>query len=125
MSKTNPRHEIPEQSHPHDVGNNKNGARKTGFHRGQRLVARDHLVSWPKPKQRLQWMTAGQFEACPNELTLRETKVKGQVLVTTLLDDQDVRKQACKRGPKRSRWLKVPREQARQQVTRLGCLPNG
>lgn len=185
-------------------------------------------------------MTVEQFKACPNALTLRETKVKGQVLVTTLLDDQDVGKQdlatlygqrwqieldfrnikttlgmdvlrcrsaqmvekelwvnllaynlirmlmaqaamesglkprslsfkhtvqvwtqwtsllprkandwhrdilfqliaqiqvgkrpgrveprACKRRPKRSRWLKVPREQARQQVSSLGYLPNG
>lgn len=217
-----------------------NGARKTDFRRGQRLGARDHLVSWPKPKQRPQWMTVEQFKAYPNEVTLREAKVKGQVLVTTLLDDQDVGKQdlatlygqrwqieldfrnikttlgmdvlrcrsaqmvekelwvnllaynlirmlmaqaamesgikprtlsfkhtlqiwtqwtlilsgtandwqrdtlfqlivqvrvgkrpdrveprACKRRPKRSQWLKVPREQARQQVRQLGYLPNG
>ena len=185
-------------------------------------------------------MTVEQFKACPNALTLREVKVKGQVLVTTRLDDQDVGKQdlaalygqrwrieldfrnikttlgmdvlrcrsaqmvekellvnllaynlirmlmaqaamesglkprslsfkhtvqiwtqwalllpgtatgwhrdtlfqlivqvqvgewpgrveprACKRRPKRSRWLKVPREQARQQVRELGYLPNG
>lgn len=37
-----------------------------------------------------------------------------------------VEPRACKRRPKRSKWLKVPREQARQQVRKLGYyLPNG
>ena len=31
---------------------------------------------------------------------------------------------ARKRRPKSFQWLKVPRHQARQQITRLGCLPN-
>jgi len=213
------------------------GSRKTDFRRGQRLGVRDHLVSWPKPKHCPPWMTAEQFAACPSELTLREVKVKGRVLVSTLenvgkqdlaslygqrwhveLDFRNIKTtlgmdvlrcrstrmieielwvnllaynlirmlmaqaavesglepralsfkhtvqvwtqwtpilrgtkdwqrdtlfrliaqvqvgkrpgrvepRACKRRPKRSKWLKVPREQARQQVRKLGYyLPNG
>jgi len=216
------------------------GSRKTDFRRGERLGARDHVVTWSRPKSRPPWMTLAQFKAYPPTLTLREVKVKGQVLVTTLLDEGEVGKQdlaqlyaqrwqveldfrnikttlgmdvlrcqsaqmiekelwvhllaynlirllmaqaaaesglepralsfkhtlqiwtqwqililgracgwqrdtllqlivqiqigrrpgrseprACKRRPKRSKWLKVPREQARQQIKRLGYLPNG
>lgn len=220
-----------------DVVFQQHGSRKTDFRRGQRLGVRDHLVSWPKPKHCPPWMTAEQFAACPSELTLREVKVKGRVLVSTLenvgkqdlaslygqrwhveLDFRNIKTtlgmdvlrcrsarmieielwvnllaynlirmlmaqaavesglepralsfkhtvqvwtqwmpilrgtkdwqrdtlfrliaqvqvgkrpgrvepRACKRRPKRSKWLKVPREQARQQVRKLGYyLPNG
>lgn len=37
-------------------------------------------------------MTPRQYEAFPKELTLREVKVDGQVLVTTMLDAREVRK---------------------------------
>jgi len=67
-----------------DVVLQQHGSRKTDFRRGQRLGVRDHVVSWPKPKHCPPWMTAEQFAASPAELTLREVKVKGQVLVSTL-----------------------------------------
>jgi Transposase DDE domain len=69
-----------------------NGARITDFRRGQQLGKRDHRVHWPKPKNRPQWMTQKQYQSFPNEITVREVKVDGQVLVTTMLDHRKVRK---------------------------------
>ena len=64
-----------------------NGARITDFRRGHRLGARDHIVSWPKPP-RPHWLTREQYEVFPDELTVREVKVKQRVLVTTMLDSR-------------------------------------
>ena len=69
-----------------------NGTRITDFRRGQQLGKRDHRVHWPKPKNRPQWMTQKQYQSFPNEITVREVKVDGQVLVTTMLDHRKVRK---------------------------------
>lgn len=63
-----------------------NGARITDFRRGTRLGRRDHLVHWPKPKTRPEWMTAQQYASFPDTLTVREVRVDGQVLVTTMLE---------------------------------------
>lgn len=68
-----------------DVLFEQHGARITDFRRGQALAQRDHLVRWPKPKMRPEWMTQQQYETFPEELTVREVKVNGQVLVTTML----------------------------------------
>lgn len=76
-----------------DVVFKQNGARKTDFRRGHRLGTRDHIVSWPKPKGRPQWMTQAQFNAYPDTVTLREVRVKGQVLVTTMVNENEVSKQ--------------------------------
>ena len=75
-----------------DVLFEQNGARITDFRRGQSLGTRDHLVCWPKPAVRPQWMTPEQYEEFPNELMVREVNVAHQVLVTTLLDHRQVSK---------------------------------
>jgi hypothetical protein len=75
-----------------DVLFKKNGARTTDFRRGQSLGTRDHLVRWPKPATRPDWMTAEQYAGFPDEITVREVKVEHQVLVTTLLDHRKVTK---------------------------------
>jgi hypothetical protein len=75
-----------------DVLFEQNGARITDFRRGQSLGTRDHLVRWPKPAARPDWMTPEQYEGFPNELTVREAKVAHQVLVTTMLDHRKVSK---------------------------------
>jgi hypothetical protein len=67
-----------------------NGARSTDFRRGQRLGERDHLVRWSKPRMRPEWMSLQQYQAFPDELTVREVKVGGRVLVTTMLDAHQV-----------------------------------
>lgn len=75
-----------------DVVFEQNGARITDFRRGRRLGARDHIVNWLKPKVRPAWMTLEQYHAFADEITLREVKVDGQVVVTTMLNHRAVRK---------------------------------
>ena len=69
-----------------------NGARITDFRRGRSLGTRDHLVCWPKPVARPEWMTPEEYAGFPDEITVREVKVDRQVLVTTLLDHRKVSK---------------------------------
>lgn len=75
-----------------DVLFEQNGSRITDFRRGQSLGTRDHVVRWPKPAARPEWMTPEQYAHFPDELALREVKVAHQVLVTTLLDHRRVSK---------------------------------
>ncbi len=44
------------------------------------------------PAARPQWMTPEQYAGFPDELTVRETRVDHQVLVTTLIDHRQVNK---------------------------------
>jgi hypothetical protein len=71
-----------------------NGARITDFRRGERLGARDHRVSWPKPQVRPEWMSREDYAALPEELILREVKVGKKILVTTFLSQRSVSKAA-------------------------------
>lgn len=75
-----------------DVVFEQHGSRTTDFRRGERLGTRDHIVRWQKPKTRPQWMSQAEYAAFPPELTVREIKVDGRVLVTTLLDHRNVSK---------------------------------
>jgi hypothetical protein len=71
-----------------------NGARITDFRRGERLGTHDHRVSWPKPKARPDWMSAEEYAALPEQLTLREVKVGKKILVTSFLWPRGVSKTA-------------------------------
>lgn len=75
-----------------DVLFEQHGSRTTDFRRGERLGARDHIVRWEKPKTRPQWMDREEYAAFAPELTVREIKVDGPVLVTTMLDHRNVSK---------------------------------
>jgi hypothetical protein len=75
-----------------DVLFEQHGSRKTDFRRGERLGARDHIVCWEKPKARPQWMSQQEYAAFAPELTVREIKAGGRVLVTTMLDHRKVSK---------------------------------
>ena len=75
-----------------DVLFEQNGARITDFRRGKRLGKNDHCVRWPKPPIRPQWMTQEQYDAFANEITVREVKTGGQVLVTTMLNHRKTQK---------------------------------
>ena len=75
-----------------DVVLEQNGARITDFRRGQALGKRDHVVRWPKPRMRPLWMTPQQYATFPEHITVRELKVDGAVLVTTMRDARKVRK---------------------------------
>jgi hypothetical protein len=72
-------------------------SRKIDFRTGQRLGHDDHLIILKRPRQRPAWMEEAAYEQMPEELTVREVRVRiGQrgfrvrslVLVTTLLDAQ-------------------------------------
>lgn len=67
------------------------GSRITDFRRGCRLGVRDHVVSWKKPV-RPYWMTPAEYAACPDKLAVREFKIDGRVLVTTMLDPRKTSK---------------------------------
>jgi hypothetical protein len=86
-----------------DVLFEQNGSRITDFRRGQALGQRDHLVRWSKPKDRPAWMTRQQYQAFPDQITVRELKVDGQVLVTTMLNQRKIRKSELSRLYRR-RW---------------------
>lgn len=67
-----------------DVVMRQNGRRVTDFRRGMRLGKNDHVVEWPRPP-RPQAMSAEQYESYPRTLVMREVKINGRVLVTTML----------------------------------------
>lgn len=74
-----------------DVLFEQHGARRTDFRRGETLGARDHLVHWSRPR-RPQWMSPEYYESFHAEITVREARVDGRVLVTTMLDAHRVSK---------------------------------
>lgn len=76
-----------------DVLFEQHGSRRTDFRRGRSLGPRDHRVRWPRPA-RPEWMTREQYAGFPQEIELREAKVKHQVLVTTLANPRRVSKPA-------------------------------
>jgi hypothetical protein len=68
--------------------------RRCDLRRGRRLGPHEHVVCWPKP-QRPDWMDEATYQALPEELQLREVRVRVRqpgfrtrvvVVVTTLLD---------------------------------------
>ena len=75
-----------------DVLFEQHGSRITDFRRGRSLGKRDHVVCWPKPAHRPEWMTREEYAGLPGEIMLREVKVAHQILVTTLLDHRRVSK---------------------------------
>ena len=77
-----------------DVVIRKHQLRRTDFRTGWRLGKDDHLVFWKRP-QRPKWMSAEQYATLPDELALREIRIRvaqqgfrtqSLVVVTTLLD---------------------------------------
>ena len=77
--------------------------RQPDFRAGQRLGKDDHVVNWNKPEVCPRGMSAEEFEALPETLTVRELRVRihckgfrSQVvlLVTTLLDAKIYTKEA-------------------------------
>jgi hypothetical protein len=75
-----------------DVLFEQHGSRITDFRRGQPLGQRDHLVRWMKPTMRPEWMSREEYRAFAAEILMREAKVDGQVLVTTMHNARAVSK---------------------------------
>lgn len=67
-----------------DVVMAQHGCRITDFTRGESLGKYDHVVEWPRPP-RPRSMSAEQYARYPELLRMREVKVGGRILVTTLL----------------------------------------
>jgi hypothetical protein len=57
----------------------------TDFRRGTHLGTRDHIIEISKPKKRPLWMSSADYDQAPNTLQVRECRVGGKTLVTTLL----------------------------------------
>jgi len=58
--------------------------RRTDFRFGKRLGAKDHVVVWARPP-RPTWMDAATYALMPETQSLREVRVGGLTLVTTLI----------------------------------------
>lgn len=78
--------------HGVDVVVRQHQLRHTDFRRGKRLGAKDHVVAWRRP-QRPVWMDEATYAAMPETLMLREARVGGLTLVTTLAAANEVSKQ--------------------------------
>jgi DDE family transposase len=96
-----------------DVVTRLNERRRCDMRRGTRLGRDDHIVVYPKPKIRRPWMTAEEFASLPDELRVREVRVrisvrgfrtKEVVVVTTLLDHEKYSAAALAQLY-RARWL--------------------
>ena len=68
-----------------DIVMPQHGVRITDFALGQRLGKSDHLMQWPRPPKP-KMMTAEEYATYPEFITMREVKINGRILVTTLLD---------------------------------------
>lgn len=79
-----------------DVVMAQHGCRITDFARGEPLGRRHHVVEWPRPPKPVS-MSAGQYARYPERLRMREVKVGGHILVTTLLEPEGVPAQALDR----------------------------
>lgn len=76
--------------------------RNYDFRTGQRLGKRDHIVNWEKP-QKPGWMEQKKYDAYPDNISIREFKVSGNVYVTTFLEPKKYHKQELVQIYKR-RW---------------------
>ena len=57
----------------------------TDFRRGKKLGVKDHIIEIKKPKIRPGWISEEEFDQAPEALALREFKVKGKIMVTTMM----------------------------------------
>jgi hypothetical protein len=74
------------QANNADILMEQQGSRKrsTDFRLGKKLGKKDHLITITKPKIRPEWMSEEMYKAAPSSLQVREFKVNGKILITTL-----------------------------------------
>ena len=77
--------------HRVDVVVRQHQLRHTDFRRGRRLGPKDHVVVWSRPP-RPAWMDAATYASMPETLLLREARVGGLTLVTSLVEAAQVSK---------------------------------
>ena len=85
-----------------DVVSRQHSQRLNDFRRGQRLGRADHIVQWQRP-QRPAWMDESTYALIPKTLHVREVRVNGWVLVSTMLDPAQASREELDRLY-RSRW---------------------
>jgi len=68
------------------------GQRHYDFRTGERLGKNDHIVDWKKPIQRPEWMSQADYDAYPDQISVREFKVNGNVYATTFLNSKKYHK---------------------------------
>lgn len=63
------------------------GVRRKGtdFRKGKILGTKDHVVALAKPKKKPDWVTQEAYDDAPDEVEIREVRVDGRTLITTLL----------------------------------------
>lgn len=88
-----------------DILLEQHGARRrtTDFRQGEKLGQRDHLIVIAKPKNKPYWMSDDDYQAAPDSTIIRECKVDGKVLITTMICPKTVRKDELKSLYKK-RW---------------------
>jgi hypothetical protein len=74
-----------------DVVTRQHQLRHTRFQRGKRLGKCDHVVLWARPA-RPKWMDKATYAAMPETLRMRECRVGGWILVSSLCDGATVSK---------------------------------
>ena len=74
-----------------DVVTRQHQLRHTNFRRGEHLGKCDHVVLWPRPV-RPAWMDPATYATMPEVLRLRECRVGGWILVSSLCDAATVSK---------------------------------
>lgn len=77
--------------------------RTTDFRRGTRLGQRDHIMVYPKPNKRPDWMTPEHYESMPESIRIRECQTGGKTLITTLTCPKSATKNDLKKLYQ-SRW---------------------
>lgn len=62
------------------------------FNLGEKLGAKDHIFKIEKSKKKPDWMTQEAYDSAPSHLSIREFKVDGKVLITSMLSAKDMPK---------------------------------
>lgn len=66
------------------------GARTTDFRRGEKLGKRDHVVVLKKPRKIPDGMTKEKYDSYQAEISVRETRVRSKVIVSSFLNPREV-----------------------------------
>lgn len=72
-----------------DVVMPNDGRRRVDFSEGRLHNESDHVVWWPKPK-RVSWIGKAHYEQMPAGVWVREVRVNGTIIVTTLLESAQI-----------------------------------
>lgn len=73
--------------HDIDIVFVQNGARsrRTDFTKGEILGDNDHIITIKRPKETPEWMNEEEIATRPQEIRIREIKVGGKTLITTMM----------------------------------------